>query len=175
MRIISGLEKATNGKMIHNLEIKTGSKQWFKKVGVIYQNPNYQLFMPTVRSEIGFGAESEEIREDMIKRFQLESIAERHPQSLSEGQKRRVSIAAVLAARPDILLLDEPTVGQDYGRLKTLVDIVNEIHNETENTMITVTHDLRCAEALCDRAVRIEDGVIKETGGKEMVHHYFFH
>ena len=75
----------------------------------------------------------------------------RHPQSLSEGQKRRVSIAAVVASNHKVLVLDEPTVGQDYKGLEEMVKVLNQIHQETNNTMIVVTHDIRCAKALCDK------------------------
>ena len=129
--------------------------------------------MPTVEKEIKFGAVSDGYAERMIGLFKLGHLANRHPQSLSEGQKRRVSIAAVMASNPRVLLLDEPTVGQDYEGLRDMVDILNGIHDETRNTMITVTHDVRCAESLCDIAFLIEDGVISKKGGKEIVREYF--
>jgi energy-coupling factor transporter ATP-binding protein EcfA2 len=64
--------------------------------------------------------------------------------------------------------LDEPTVGQDYKGLCELVEILNTLHNETGNTMITVTHDKRCVSALCDKAVVIENGKVKAQGGKAL-------
>ena len=78
-----------------------------------------------------------------------------------------------MACAPEVLLLDEPTVGQDYDGLCAMTDILNRLHAETGNTMITVTHDVRCAEALCDRAFLIQDGVIRRQGGKELVREYF--
>ena len=93
---------------------------------------------------------------------------------LSGGQKRKVALAKVLAQDFDVLLLDEPTVGQDYRGLQELVEILNRMHRETGNTMITITHDMRCAEALCDHAVLIEKGKVAAEGGKELVHRYFF-
>lgn len=179
LRLLARLYKPTKGEIAQTLDPKFGKryrgKKWFKSVGVVYQNPNYQLFMPTVEKEIAFGAESKEYAEEIINLFGLECIRKRHPQSLSEGQKRRVSIAAVAAANPRVLLLDEPTVGQDYNGLCNLVKILDMLHDRSGNTMITITHDMRCAEALCDRAVLIADGVIKEQGGKELAHKYFFH
>ena len=179
MRMISRLNVPTGGVITQHIDPALGqkpkgSKEWFKKVGIVYQNPNYQLFMASVRDEIAFGAVSEEYVEEILDKFSLRYIEERHPHSLSEGQKRRVSIAAVVAAKPDLLLLDEPTVGQDYRGLMELLDIVNGLHNETGNTMITVTHDMRCAEGLCDRALLIQNGVIADEGGKDFVHNYFF-
>ena len=72
-----------------------------------------------------------------------------------------------------MLLLDEPTVGQDYGNLKMIVDTVNRIHMEQKTTMITVTHDFRCAQALADKVIWIRDGVVYKQGGKELAQEYF--
>lgn len=174
LRLLARLYKPTNGRIESALGIKGRGKKWFQAVGVVYQNPNYQLFMPTVEREIAFNAESREYADEMLKLFGLEHLRKRHPQSLSEGQKRRVSIAAVAAGNPKVLLLDEPTVGQDYQGLCELVKILDELHDKSGNTMITVTHDMRCAEALCDRAVIIADGAVKAQGGKDLAHEYFF-
>ena len=178
LRLIAGLSFPTKGKITHSFAPELtpkqkGSRNWFRKVGVVYQNPNYQLFMPTVRQEIAYGAESEDSANEITEMFGLTALADRHPQSLSEGQKRRVSIAAVAAAKPDLLLLDEPTVGQDYRGLKELVRVLNTLHEKSGNTMVTVTHDMRCAEALCDRAVLIEGGCAAAKGSKELVREYF--
>lgn len=178
LRLIARLYRPTGGEIAQSLDAKFGKrtrgKKWFKSVGVVYQNPNYQLFMPTVEQEIAFGAISREYANEMIALFGLEYLRERHPQSLSEGQKRRVSIAAVAATNPKVFLLDEPTVGQDYKGLCALVKILDMLHERSGNTMITITHDMRCAEALCDRAVLIENGCVKAQGGKELAHKYFF-
>ena len=178
LRLIARLYKPTKGYIEQSLDPKFGksraSKKWFNSIGVVYQNPNYQLFMPTVEKEISFNAVNKEYADEMIALFNLEHLRKRHPQSLSEGQKRRVSIAAVAAGDPKVLLLDEPTVGQDYKGLCDLVKILDELHDRSGNTMITITHDMRCAEALCDRAVLIADGVIKKQGGKELAYEYFF-
>ncbi|MDE5990250.1 MAG: energy-coupling factor ABC transporter ATP-binding protein [Clostridia bacterium] len=178
LRLISRLYKPTKGRITQNIDERFGqknkcSRKWFKSVGIVYQNPDYQLFMPTVRAEIEFGAQSKEYAQCVMERFSLAHLADRHPHSLSEGQKRRVSIAAVLASRPQILILDEPTVGQDYEGLKSLVDILNSEHIDSGNTMITVTHDVRCAKALCDIAVVIKDGKVASIGGKDKVDEFF--
>ena len=178
LRLIARLYKPTGGKITQYIGEKFGQKSkgnraWFKKVGVVYQNPDYQLFMPTVRQEISFGAKSEEYAAEIADLFGVKHLWERHPQSLSEGQKRRVSIAAVAACEPEVLLLDEPTVGQDYDGLCQMVNILNRLHEKTGNTMITITHDVRCAEALCDRSYLIENGVVSKRGGKELVREYF--
>lgn len=179
LRMLARLYRPTKGTIVQGFDPELGQgvkgkKQWFKRVGVVYQNPNYQLFMPTVQQEVAYGAQSEEYARRIMELFGISQLAQRHPHSLSEGQKRRVSIAAVVASNPEVLLLDEPTVGQDYAGLKEMVHILNLLHEESENTMITITHDMRCAEALCDHAILIANGMIAEQGGKELAHRYFY-
>ncbi len=178
LRLISRLEKPTRGVIMQNIDDNFGqkskqSKKWYHKIGVVYQNPDYQLFMPTVEKEIKFGAKSDEYADEIAENFGIKHLYARHPQSLSEGQKRRVSIAAVVATDPEVLILDEPTVGQDYRGLCKMVEVLNRIHTDTKNTMITVTHDCRCAAALCDRAVWIENGTVRHAGGKEQISAFF--
>ena len=179
LRLLARLYAPSRGSITQSIDPKLGQKpkgshDWFKKVGVVYQNPNYQLFMPTVEQEVAFGASSQQDAQEIMELFGIAHLAHRHPQSLSEGQKRRVSIAAVVASKPEVLLLDEPTVGQDYTGLSELIHILNRLHEQYGNTMITITHDMRCAEALCDHAVLIEKGVVAQEGGKELAHRYFF-
>lgn len=177
-KIIARLLKSNKGDIAQNLNVKFGTKkrgnaEWYKNVGYIHQNPNYQLFMPTVEQEILFSGYSLEYCQKIVDMFGIRSLLSRHPQSLSEGQKRKVSIAVVLATKPKVLILDEPTVGQDYTALKRLVEILNTLHDEEQNTMITITHDVRCAEALCDKAILIDNGTITSYGNKDLVRKYF--
>ena len=152
LRLLARLNKPTKGKIeVGNIDLKR--KTWYKGIGVVYQNTDYMLFMPTVKEEVGYNAATKEYAEEIMRLFGLTEIAARHPQSLYEGQKRRVSIAAVVASKPDVLLLDEPTVGQDYAGLKDMVKVLNDLHEKTGNTMITVTHDAAC---------KLEHGVTDE-------------
>ncbi len=176
VRTLARLNKPTSGSVEQRIDAKVGrraGKRWFESVGIVYQNPNYQLFMPTVEKEILFGAKDKVFARSVMRLFGLEKIAGRHPQSLSEGQKRLVTVAAVCATAPKVLILDEPTVGQDYENLERLVGLVNRLHSVTGNTVITVTHDVRCADALCDRAVVVADGRIAKQGGKEVAREFF--
>lgn len=176
MQLMARLIKPDGGTITQFLDRNVGrraNRDFYRMVGVVYQNPNYQLFMPSVREELLFGAADREYAMEMAERFGLTELLERHPHSLSEGQKRRVTIAAILAQQPKVLLLDEPTVGQDYEGLKQMVAVLNDVHREQHNTMITVTHDFRCAAALMDRALFIEDGIVKKSGGKELVEEFF--
>ena len=177
LRLISRLNRTSSGEIKQYIDSKLpkkrGNKKFYKTVGVIYQNPDYQLFMPTVEKEIKFNAENEEYADKIATLFDVKKLYSRHPQSLSEGQKRRVSIAAVVATNPKVLILDEPTVGQDYKGLSEMVKVLNDIHKETNNTMIIVTHDIRCAKALCDKSIWIKEGKLYKTGYKELVDEFF--
>ena len=173
LRLVARLARPTAGEIRQLIDPalgqRRGSRAWFRRVGVVYQNPNCQLFMPTVAQEVAFAAKSEDFAREIMELFGIAHLSERHPHSLSEGQKRRVSIAAVAASQPELLLLDEPTVGQDREGLRTLLQALNHLHTRTGNTIVTVTHDRRCAGALCDRAALLKDGRIEKTGGPELI------
>ncbi len=175
LRILARLQKPTGGRVVQCLDKKLGhtaSPRWFRAAGYVYQDPNYQLFMSTVESEVGYQSESEENTAGCLRAFGLEELAGRHPQSLSEGQKRRVSIAAIAAEAPRLLFLDEPTVGQDVENLQRMVETVNRLHQLTGMTMVSVTHDARCARALADRVIWIRDGRIYRQGDKSVITAY---
>lgn len=176
LKILARLVKPDGGRVAQFIDMrlkKRPNKAWFRSVGVVYQNPNYQLFMPTVEEELKFGGGEPDYIRYIAECFKLTELLSRNPHSLSEGQKRRVSIAAILSMKPKVLLLDEPTVGQDLEALSDMVGAMNEIHRDTGNTMVTVSHDFRCARALCDRAFWIEDAKIRKIGGKEVVDEFF--
>lgn len=165
MRMLARLNKPNDGALSQTItKSKKANSKWFSKVGYVYQNPTYQLFMPTLLSEISFKAKSEEMAREMINAFGLSGLEQRHPQSLSEGQKRRASIAAVCASEPTVLFLDEPTVGQDYKNLCKTVETVNKINKNLGTAIVTVTHDKRCAGALADRVLIMENGKISRQG-----------
>lgn len=173
MRMLARLNKPNNGVLSQTItKSKKANSKWFSKVGYVYQNPTYQLFMPTLLSEISFKAKSEETAREMINAFGLSGLEQRHPQSLSEGQKRRASIAAVCASEPTVLFLDEPTVGQDYENLCKTVETVNKINKNHGTAIVTVTHDKRCAGALADRVLIMENGRISQQGDYRLANEF---
>lgn len=176
-KIIARLLKQSSGDITQYLDPKLGktkgSKKWFKKMSYVFQNPNYQLFMPTAEDELLFACHSEDYAQKISDLFGLEPLLDFHPHALSQGQKRKLSIATMMATKPEVLILDEPTVGQDYDSLNVLVNNINKIHMEENNTILTITHDIRCAKALCDKVIIIEKGQVLKTGGKELVDEYF--
>lgn len=173
MRMLARLNKPSDGALSQTItKSKKANSKWFSKVGYVYQNPTYQLFMPTLLSEISFKAKSEETAREMINAFGLSGLEQRHPQSLSEGQKRRASIAAVCASEPTVLFLDEPTVGQDYENLCKTVETVNKINKNLGTAIVTVTHDKRCAGALADRVLIMENGKISRQGDYRLANEF---
>ncbi len=173
MRMLARLNKPNDGALSQTItKSKKANSKWFSKVGYVYQNPVYQLFMPTLLSEISFKAKSEEMAREMINAFGLSGLEQRHPQSLSEGQKRRASIAAVCASEPTVLFLDEPTVGQDYKNLCKTVETVNKINKNLGTAIVTVTHDKRCAGALADRVLIMENGKISRQGDYRLANEF---
>lgn len=173
MRMLARLNKTNDGVLSQTItKSKKANSKWFSKVGYVYQNPTYQLFMPTLLSEISFKAKSEEMAREMINAFGLSGLEQRHPQSLSEGQKRRASIAAVCASEPTVLFLDEPTVGQDYKNLCKTVETVNKINKNLGTAIVTVTHDKRCAGALADRVLIMENGKISRQGDYRLANEF---
>ncbi len=176
LRLLARLIRPTQGSLEQFLEpgnAKRPSRDWYRKLGYVYQNPNYQLFMPTVFQEVAYQSSGKEIAEEMIQRFELEELRNRHPQSLSEGQKRRLTIACIMAMEPRVLLLDEPTVGQDYNGLTNILRQLKLLHEKNNPAMITITHDFRCARAFADRILWIKQGRLYKDGGVELAEEYF--
>ncbi|MCM1364739.1 MAG: energy-coupling factor ABC transporter ATP-binding protein [Faecalibacterium sp.] len=176
MRVLARLNKLSDGELTQTIlpkdKRKKPTSKWFEKVGFVYQNPSYQLFMPTLLDEVAYRASSKEKAKELISELGLDGLEERHPQSLSEGQKRRASIAAICAGEPDVIFLDEPTVGQDYDNLVRIVRTINKMHRENGTTIITVTHDIRCAEALCDRVFIMDKGKLAKQGDHTLAGEY---
>lgn len=131
-----------------------------KKVGLVFQNSDIQLFCPTVLDEIMFGplqlelpkSEIEKRADDVMEMLGIESLKDRAPYSLSGGEKRKVAIASVLSSNPDVLLLDEPTSGLDPKTQTWLVGLLLEL-KKTGKTVIIATHDLEIAEVVSDRNI----------------------
>ena len=169
VRLLSRMIKPTEGEIKQYITNKR--KNWFDNVGIVYQNPNYELFMPTVEKEILYNAKSKELAYELLNKFDLEKYKNRHPLSLSEGEKRKLTVALVLARLPKVLFLDEPTVGQDYDNLLNMINIINEFRNEYKTTIITISHDIRCANSLCDKCIILDNEL--KIGNKELIDEFF--
>ena len=139
-----------------------------RKVGLVFQDPDDQLFMPTVKEDVAFGPANlglrgEQLRERVdaaLAAVGMEAHAERPPHHLSFGQRRRVAVATVLAMDPEVLVLDEPSSNLDPAGRRELAEILKRL----DLTMLMVTHDLPYALELCPRAVIMNAGVIVADG-----------
>jgi energy-coupling factor transport system ATP-binding protein len=147
-----------------------------KKIGLVFQFPESQLFEETVAADVGFGPKAlglgdEEISiriEEALKLVGMENaiIGERSPHQLSEGEKRRVAIAGVLAMAPDVLILDEPTACLDPAGVKLVLQILKKLHQEGI-TIIIVTHSIEAIVQLVQRIIIMNHGEIFFDGVKE--------
>jgi cobalt/nickel transport system ATP-binding protein len=135
-----------------------------RRVGIVFQDPDDQLFMPTVREDVAFGPAAAGIRGDelaarvhrALDRVGMADFADRPPHHLSFGQRRRVAVATVLVMEPEILVLDEPSSNLDPASRRELADILRSL----DVTVLMVTHDLPYALELCPRAVILSAGTI---------------
>jgi cobalt/nickel transport system ATP-binding protein len=139
-----------------------------RRVGVVFQDPDDQLFMPSVRQDVAFGpanlgvrgAELEARVTTALARVGMLEFIDRPPHHLSFGQRRRVAVATVLAMEPEVLVLDEPSSNLDPASRRELADILRSL----DVTVLMVTHDLPYAYELCPRSVVLSDGVVVADG-----------
>ncbi|MGK5550828.1 energy-coupling factor ABC transporter ATP-binding protein [Actinomadura kijaniata] len=143
---------------------RKGLREIRRRVGIVFQDPDDQLFMPTVREDVAFGpanlgvrgAELDRRVTGALERVGMLAVADRPPQHLSFGQRRRVAVATVLAMEPEILVLDEPSSNLDPAGRRELAEILLSL----DVTVLMVTHDLPYAAELCPRSVVLSGGVI---------------
>jgi cobalt/nickel transport system ATP-binding protein len=137
-------------------------------VGLVFQDPDDQLFMPTVQEDVAFGPLNLGVPREQVglrvaealAAVRMEHVAGRAPHQLSLGQRRRVAIATVLAMGPRLLVLDEPSANLDPRARRELLEVLDRV----ERTMLVVTHDLPFAAQLCERAVLLSGGRIVADG-----------
>lgn len=175
---MNGLLKPTEGTVIVNeTRIVKDSKNLKKvrqQVGLVFQYPEHQLFEETVEKDVAFGPKNlglsqEEINERVREALQLvglpyEEIKDRSPFELSGGQRRRVAIAGVLAMKPDILILDEPTAGLDPSGREEIFREIQALHKEKGFTIVLVSHSMEDVARLVDRIIVMNKGQVALTG-----------
>ena len=134
-----------------------------KKVGLVFQFPEYQLFEETVIKDVAFGPTNfkldkpvDKAKEALEKLKVDKSFYEKSPFKLSGGEMRKVAISGILASEPEVLILDEPTVGLDPLARKELISLLRDINEK--KTVIIVTHDMKKATMYADRVIRLIDG-----------------
>lgn len=142
------------------------------KVGLVFQDPDDQLFCPTLWEDVTFGplnmglSEEEVARraKDALKVVRLEGYEEKPPHHLSVGEKKKAAIAAVLAMKPEILILDEPTANLDPKSRIELAKLVDNLYKEQKITLITATHDVNFVPMVADRVYVLNKGRIIAEG-----------
>ena len=148
------------------------------KVGLVFQYPEYQLFEETVFAVIAFGPKNmglgkEEIEERVRQAASFvgveENLFERSPLELSGGQKRRIAIAGVIAMRPGVLILDEPTAGLDPAGCRQIMDNICRYRRESGATVIIVSHNMDDAARLTERLIVFDHGTVAMDGTPEQV------
>ena len=148
-----------------------GLRQLGQSVGHVFQNPDHQIFSHTISEEVALGPKSRVMEEGEIKERVEEALAAvglegrggEDPFGLTRGERQRVAVASVLAVRPEVLILDEPTTGLDYAELRSMMDLLRSL-NEAGSTIIVVTHTMWVVAEYAHRAVVVRDGKVALQG-----------
>jgi cobalt transport protein ATP-binding subunit len=151
--------------------VRQGVRGLGQRVGYVFQNPDHQIFSDTVFEEVAFGpkirgAGEEEIKErvsEALGAVGLEGYEEEDPFGLTKGERQRVAVASVLAVRPEVLILDEPTTGLDHAEQRSMMDLVRRL-NEAGSTIIVVTHTMWVVAEYAHRAAVVRDGRVTLQG-----------
>lgn len=185
-QILNGLLKATSGDVFYDgqdiYDKEYSMKTLRSKVGLVFQYPEHQLFESTVFKDVCFGPKNLGLsdKEVELRAFEaLEMVGFQHelfyqsPFELSGGQKRRAAIAGVLAMRPEYLILDEPTAGLDPKGRDDILGMIQQMHQETGNTVILVSHSMEDIARYVDRILVMNQGsLVYDATPKDVFSHY---
>ena len=175
---LNGLIKPTSGEVYVDGQCITDGKAKLvdirRKVGLVFQYPEYQLFEETVAKDIAFGPKNTGIAEDQMEKrvraamsivgLDYDEICDASPFELSGGQKRRVAIAGIIAMRPSVLILDEPTAGLDPAAHQEIMAMIETIRETSGMIIIFVSHNMGDVAELSDRVMVMDHGKIAMTG-----------
>ena len=176
-KVISGITAPTDG-LVNIAGISANKKSGRTKlplhVGYVFQNPDHQIFTRSVREELAYGLvnigirgkEAEERINSVLARVGLADKAHEDPIFLGRGQKRRLAVASSIIMRPDILVVDEPTTGQDYRMSKDIMELLTELNIEG-TTILIITHDMRLVAEYCRRVLVMSKGSLVFDGTPE--------
>ena len=178
VQLFNGLMKPTRGRVIVDGTDITNDKinlnNIRQKVGLVFQYPEHQLFEETIFDDIAFGPRNLDLDSDTVKDrvkiamrlvdLDFEEFKDRSPFNLSGGQKRRVAIAGVLAMRPQVLILDEPTAGLDPRGRDRLMDLLKHLYHTYEMTIILISHRMEEIAQLSDRVIVLDQGRVEFDG-----------
>ncbi len=180
---LNGLLKPDSGEVLFEGRNIYESKDFLRScrfnVGLCFQYPEQQLFDSTVYKDVSFGPVNMGLDEDEIKKRVLDSIKfvglteeylDKSPFDLSGGEKRRVAIAGVIAMKPKVLILDEPTAGLDPAGKNNLLKLIKEYNRSTGSTVIFVSHNMDDVALVADRVIVMSDGQVAIEGSVEDVY-----
>jgi ATPase components of various ABC-type transport systems, contain duplicated ATPase len=179
-KLICGFETPSSGKILYQGSDMFGDsiKKRAEKIGMVMQNPNQMISKPMIYDEVALGLRARGVKEDEIKQRVEKTlkICGLYPfrnwpvSALSFGQKKRVTIASILILDPQVLILDEPTAGQDFRHYTDIMEFLKLINQEYGITIIMITHDMHLMLEYSDRAVVISDGnLIADTSAAEIL------
>jgi len=172
-----GLLKPKSGRVLVNGKStrEASVAEIASTLGYVFQSPSHMLFAPTVNDELSFGPKNlkhtpEQIAQDVKQSLEIVNLADKGndpPLALSFGQQKRVSIAAILAMRSKILVMDEPTAGQDYHNYMNFMDAILQLPGF--EAILFITHDLDLATIYANRVILVAEGRIQADGKPEDV------
>ncbi|MFD1417310.1 energy-coupling factor ABC transporter ATP-binding protein [Companilactobacillus keshanensis] len=178
-KLIDGLIESETGSIIVDGQEVNEKNIWEirSKIGIVFQNPDHQFVGATVEDDVAFGLENQGIpRDEMVKEVDaalkmvdMQDYKTRDPQSLSGGQKQRVAIAGVLATKPSIIIMDESTSMLDPNGRKTVLNLVKQLREEQNMTIISITHDIEETE-LSERIVILRDGEVVQKASPKTIY-----
>ncbi|MBI4745609.1 MAG: ATP-binding cassette domain-containing protein [Deltaproteobacteria bacterium] len=179
LRCINGLIKPQSGEvMVDGAPVsRLSQKTLFQRVGMVFQNPNDQLFASTVSEDVAFGPsnmglQKDKVRsrvEDSLKAVGMEGLGRKSIHNLSFGQQKRVCIAGALAMHPEVLLLDEPTAGLDPMGEHKIMELLQKLNNERGLTIIMATHMVDMVPLFIDRIYILSRGKVLREGTPEKI------
>jgi energy-coupling factor transport system ATP-binding protein len=167
-KILNGIYKPSGGTVRilgQDVTRRSVQSQLPRHVGYVFQNPDHQIFTRRVRDEIAYGLKNlqmpehqmEESIQQALAAVGLEDKANEDPLFLGKGQRQRLAVASVLAMRPQIIIVDEPTTGQDYGMVRSIMDLLEDLRRQG-NTVLIITHDMTLVANYCQRVVVLLNG-----------------
>jgi energy-coupling factor transporter ATP-binding protein EcfA2 len=178
IKTLNGLIRPTKGAIyLYGENIASKSiASLSKKVGVIFQNPMHQLFSNSVKDEIEFSLKNLEFTKEEIKNrtnnileeFNLEKYRNRSPLNLSGGEAKKLALASIICRDPDIIVFDEPTLGQDGREIEFLINLIKN-KRKRGKTIIIITHNIEFATQYIPRTILMADGIILADGPTEKV------
>jgi energy-coupling factor transport system ATP-binding protein len=178
-RCISGYLRPTRGSLrVAGKEVwRLRPAQRATHVGYVFQNPDHQLFRERVWDDVAFGLQnlgtaSDEIQEAVeqaLRRLELWDKRELHPFQLSRGDRQRLAIAAIIVMRPRLLIVDEPTTGQDMARSREIMDLLTRLNRDEGTTILTITHVMELVAEYARWVIVMHDGRVLLEGPPRQV------